>query len=504
MATLNDADLEFAKSHIEHFYDSDFFPKHFEFEALWHFWPEVKHELSSKNIPKLQALQPRTATIPKAKGGFRVVHQLEPLEAICYTAMAHRVSQAVEANRPSKRRKVACSYRISIGNGSFFSQGSGWRDFSEKSAQLASTHKFAVTTDVTDFYNQIYLHRLQNSIETCDSSLAALSKEIESFITTFNDKTSQGVPVGPAASMIFAEALMIDIDSFISQYGVKHTRYVDDIRIFGNSKAKLSAALEGLTTYLYRSHRLTLATEKTEEMTSEAFVEKFLENQYRSDRDELKETLDHFSPYGSPEDQDELAEVDDEGRHLQDALDQILEYEVLDLGLARSLLRTARRHRFTDFAEEIIDNFDFFAPVCPDVFLYLIEAGDADLERSLITSLLTASKSSAARSDLPRYWLEYYVAQSPVLLKSAPLRKFVMGSKNFENVALAAKSSNNLSWVRMNKPSISGLGGKARRSLMDASRVLSNDERTNWLRVVANNAQTSLDKWVANWVRETS
>lgn len=502
MATLNDADLEFAKSHIERFYDSDFFPKHFEFEALWRYWPEVKQELGSKNIPKLQALQPRSATIPKARGGFRVVHQLEPLEAICYTAMAHHVSQAVESNRPSKRKRVACSYRIKIDNGSFFAHGSGWRDFSERSAQLATAHEHVVTTDVTDFYNQIYLHRLQNSIETCDTNLASFSKEVESFITAFNDKTSQGVPVGPAASMIFAEALMIDIDAFISQCGVKHTRYVDDIRMFGNSTAKLSAALEALTKYLYRSHRLTLATEKTEQMTSGAFIEKFLENRYESDREDLKESLEQFSPYGDP-DPDEL-EDDGDDNHLQDVLDRILGYDTLDLGLARSLLRTARRHKFTYFAEEIIDNFDFFAPVCPDVFLYLIEVGDSELEKSLYKILKSAASSTAAQCDLVRYWLEYYIAQSPTLLRSAPLKRFVMASTSFENVALAARTSNNVSWVRMNKGGVSNLGGKARRALMDASRVLSADERTNWLRVVANNAQSPLDKWVANWVRETS
>lgn len=502
MATLNDADLEFARSHIERFYDSDFFPKHFEFEALWRYWPEVKQELGSKNIPKLQALQPRSATIPKARGGFRVVHQLEPLEAICYTAMAHRVSQAVESNRPSKRKRVACSYRIKIENGSFFAHGSGWRNFSKKSAEMAASYKHVVVTDVTDFYNQIYLHRLQNSIETCDTSLASFSKEVESFITAFNDKTSQGVPVGPAASMVFAEALMIDIDAFISQCGVKHTRYVDDIRMFGNSSAKLSAALEGLTKYLYRSHRLTLATEKTEQMGSDEFVEKFLESKYESDREDLKQSLDHFSPYGDPSADD--FEDEEEDDHLQDALDQILSFETLDLGLARSLLRTARRHRYTDFAEEIVDNFDFFAPVCPDVFLYLMEVGDPELEKSLYASLKSATSSTSAQCDLVRYWLEYYIAQSPTLLRSAPLSRFVMASASFENVALAARTANNVSWVRMNKAGVSNLGGKARRALMDASRVLSADERTNWLRVVANNAQSPLDKWVANWVRETS
>ena len=34
-----------------------------------------------------------------------------------------------------------------------------------------SMYQYILQTDITDFYNQIYVHRLQNAIEAADSSL---------------------------------------------------------------------------------------------------------------------------------------------------------------------------------------------------------------------------------------------------------------------------------------------------------------------------------------------
>ncbi len=48
MSKLTEESLDFARQHIEKYYDSDFFPKPFEFEAIWHNWNEVKAELSGR------------------------------------------------------------------------------------------------------------------------------------------------------------------------------------------------------------------------------------------------------------------------------------------------------------------------------------------------------------------------------------------------------------------------------------------------------------------------
>lgn len=70
MTILTDQALEFAREHIEKFYDSDFFSKPPEFGALWHQWDDVKKELMSKNVPKLWVTSPRAMTIAKPRQDF--------------------------------------------------------------------------------------------------------------------------------------------------------------------------------------------------------------------------------------------------------------------------------------------------------------------------------------------------------------------------------------------------------------------------------------------------
>jgi hypothetical protein len=72
MAILSEASLDFAKSHIEKYYDSDFFPKAFEFDALWYYWPQVKQEFRSKNIAKFLISPPYNSTILKARGDIEL------------------------------------------------------------------------------------------------------------------------------------------------------------------------------------------------------------------------------------------------------------------------------------------------------------------------------------------------------------------------------------------------------------------------------------------------
>ena len=505
MAILSEAALDFAKAHIEKYYDSDFFPKAFEFEALWHYWPDVKKELQSKNISKFLVSNPYSSTIQKARGGYRVVHQLEPMDAIAYTAMAFEIGGSIEANRAPTAERIACSYRINIANGSFFDGGSGWGDFKDKSQKLADENEFAGITDISDFYNQIYLHRLQNAIEASDAAHKSLASDIENFLLALNNKASQGVPVGPAASIIMAEAVMIDIDAFVSQCGVSHTRYVDDIRMFSNSKSKLAETLEKLTLYLYENHRLTLAADKTRLMPSDEFVEHHLHNPYLDDKDELMEELDNISPYGGDdEDEDEDLDEEDIGGKLAGALDKILEFDYIDLGLARSIIRTARRNKIPNLIPTLLDNFAYFAPVAPDLFLYLqevIEDSTMTLIKELLEGICDFQESNCA---LVRFWIEHFIATHGSLLASQKLKKFVMAGPNIENKARAAITLGNIAWVRTQKAQISNVGARARRSIINAARVLPSDERNPWLNLVAQNTAFPLERWLAGWVKATA
>ena len=379
MTLLKDDALEFARLHITKFYDSDFFPKPREFEALWLHWDEVKHELSTKNVQKLWVTPPRILPAAKPSGDFRIVHQLEPLDAIAYTSLAYEIAPAIEAARPPKEEKIACSYRLNLDNGSFFSGGSGYSDFVEQTEHLADTNPYVLVTDIVDFYNQIYLHRLNNAVEYADDSLKAVGDDIERFITALNAKSSQGIPVGSAASIVMAEAVLIDVDNFLKNQGVQHTRYVDDFRIFGGSAGLLKKIQQELTMYLYNNHRLTLSGVKTYIKDAGEFVEQQLHNKYALKKFKLFKSIEIFNPYTEDVEFIQL-EVQDKKTLLVERATQIIEHilklQKLDVGLARSAIRLVRQHKIKDLAELIIPNLELFAPVINDVALYLEEISD--------------------------------------------------------------------------------------------------------------------------------
>lgn len=506
MAVIKEDSLDFAREHISKYYDSDFFPKPVEYEALWYNWDDVKKELMSKNVAKLWVTQPRSMTIAKPKGGFRIVHQLEPIDSVIYTALACEITDAVEKARVPSEEHVACSYRLHISDGNFFGSGTGWADFTKKTEQLADKYENILITDITDFYNQIYLHRLNNAIEIADSNLKPLADDIETFLSTQNSKSSQGIPVGPAASIIMAEALFIDIDRFLKDQGVHHTRYVDDIRIFSDSVRELSGVLERLTMYLYENHRLTVSSEKTLIMKSEEFIEQHLHNHYAEEKIQLLKTLEVYNPYT-----DEIEEVEVEADeeeslkiNLSLAINKIVSYEFIDLGLARSIIRSARRNKIQDIATTIFSNFDFFAPVINDIALYLHEVTDDNFAKQLLPTIEGIIKKPALDSQICRFWLEWYIAQNPILLSSAALRTFIFNGPNIENQAQAAITTKNVAWVRNHKATVCDLGGRARRAVLNAARVLPSDERTHWLKLFISNSPALLDRLVAQWVQKTA
>jgi hypothetical protein len=505
MALLSEASLDFAREHIEKYYDSDFFPKPAEFDAIWHQWDEVKRELTSRNVEKMWVNSPRVMAIQKPKGGFRVVHQLEPLDAIVYTALAHTIVDDIERSRMPVDLNVACSYRFEARRGSFYASGSGWPAFEQKTRLLAASYENVLVTDISDFYNQIYLHRLNNAVELANNSLRSLGNDIERFLSTLNSKSSQGIPVGPAASIVMSEAVLVDVDRYIRDMGLEHTRYVDDFRIFSNSRTDLENALERLTLYLYQHHRLTISSEKTFVTTSSTFVQDHIRNTYLEDTQPVVDTLVRFDSYTGDYEEIEIEaeEIVDYPTALVRALGNVLSQPHLDLGLARSVIRAARRRSIDTVALPLVEELHFFLPVINDAILYLHQVTTPALARQLQPHLEDITRGTALQNQIVRFWFEWYVAHHETLLNSAALRNFVMSGPNIEAQAQAAITTRNVAWVRNQKTNISSLGTWGRRAVLRASQVLPSDERNHWLKLFTGNAPALLEKWVAKWVIES-
>lgn len=506
MSKLSEAALDFAKRHIEKYYDSDFFPKPFEFEAIWHNWDEVKAELTSKNVEKLWVFPPHTMPAIKANGTYRIVHQLEPVDAVIYTALAYEIAASVEAARLPIGAKTACSYRLNIHDGSFFSAGGGYPDFDQRTKELADQYDYILATDITDFYNQIYLHRLNNAIEFSNPTLKDKAKDIESFLSRINGKASQGIPVGPAASVVMSEALMTDIDMFIQNRQLPFTRYVDDIRIFSSDKESLDAVLRELTMYLYENHRLTLASGKTKIMESDKYVAEYVNNPYDLEKEEIFESLEIFNPYtGEVEEHEEEVDEDEAAEQaFLAAIEKAISQKTIDIGLAKGIIRRARTMQSPVLITTILENFEFFLPVVSDSMIYisqLINPGNIHAYRAGIESICS---SESMRNPLARYWLEWFIAHHSELLQGERAQALIKSSTSIENQAIAAVTGNNIAWVRHMKSRIYNMSARGRRAVLYSTKILPSDERNHWLRMTIGSTQFLIDKWVATWILDTA
>jgi len=304
-----------------------------------------------------------------------------------------------------------------------------------------------------------------------------------------------------------AEAVLIDVDVFLRDQGIAHTRYVDDFRIFSSSTRILYQVLERLTLYLYENHRLTLSSDKTMVMEAKEYVQKHIHSTYAEEKIELLETLEIFNPYTNEIEEVEVVVNDAEElqkAQLQVAIEKVLNYEHLDLGVARSVIRTARRNKIPSIAKYLLTHFEFFIPAINDVTLYLQEVTDAVLAQELRPLVEALLDTHVLDSQLVRFWIEWYVAQHEVYMTSPKIHKFVFTGTNIENQALAAITTKNVAWVRNHKAGVYNLGGWARRAVLNSARVLPSDERNHWLKMIMGASPVILDRWVAKWVLDTA
>lgn len=495
---ITDESLSFARKHIETYYDTDFFPKPFEFDAIWHNWKEVKDHIKSKPLNQLFEAPPVAAPWRKTRGGYRIVHQLEPIDSIIYAALAFLVANQVEENRANEN--VACSYRIKIDDGSLFGKGSGFDIYRTQCERLAEKYQFVLSTDISDFYNQLYLHRLENAIETSTQN-SHLAKLIEKFLNALNTNSSQGVPVGPAASIVMSEASLIDVDQFIKTHGFEHVRYVDDFRIFGHSTLELDDFMQQFALYLYENHRLSLSSEKTKISTSEKFIQEELNNHYQLEKLEILEEIEVVNPY-TMEVEDIAYEISEiAGEKLLDALKRIIKFDKLDLGVARAIIRRAKANHIKDIVDFLLENIEVFTPVINDIALYLNKITDEEFIENYSEKFSAMCESNAFHSQMVRLWMEWYFSEHCEFLAFQHIKNLLYSSERIIPQARAAIATRNQAWVKEKKTKLLHFATWDRRAVIYSAKILSKDEREKWLVPLSKGTQMSdTDKWLINWV----
>jgi hypothetical protein len=503
--------LDWSFAHIKKYGDTDVFPVPFEFQAVGHGWNAIRPHLEQRDLGQYVTAPGQRLLVPKPGGGFRIALQLDPLDALIYTAMVYEGATTIEQHRASADLKVACSYRVSPdATGNLFASEGGWLDFHTRSGELANSGAYShvLLADISDFYNQVGHHRVENALEFATISVDR-AKNIERFLTRLSAKQTRGLPVGPSASIILAEICLNDVDMFLMRKGCPHVRYVDDFHVFCRSRKEAVALRHDLTEYLYTAHRLSLeAYYKTKVVSVESFLEKELrdpeEDERRAKTSKLRELLDFIrDSTGYHVSLDDLSD-DDRSRAVRESLrelfDECVAEHPLHLGLARHLLRQATASRTAELIPRVFDRLEVLAPVFREVARYIIRAlptSQARLRGAELADFLL--ESDVGGLGYVRAWgLEVFV-QCPdmigadVAMDLASQSRPMLGGRP---MALIARSFRQLDWVREQKETWQNHGSWDRRAVIWASGVLPKGERRHWLSVVEEGTDL-LDRVVA-------
>ncbi|HET9723470.1 MAG TPA: RNA-directed DNA polymerase [Actinomycetota bacterium] len=201
--------------------------------------------------------------VPEPKpGGVRVLAHLDPVAAAGYAAAVAPLVEAIEsallpnvvANRVAEVRTRPPAIRLEAWAGA---RGR----FRVLVEHLAATAGGALVTDVRDFYGSIAPPVLARALDRVGCGAMDVRRAVDA-VRRMSVHGVRGLPIGPEASAVLANAVLVAVDRDLASAGFQHVRWVDDLVVFTPDPAGAGAALEVVTRALALL-RLRPAPEKT-------------------------------------------------------------------------------------------------------------------------------------------------------------------------------------------------------------------------------------------------
>jgi hypothetical protein len=227
---LSVASVEWAIQSVADHSDGDLFPRVAEMTAIVARKTDLAAEIVKKPLTTMAPGAARRFIVPKDELSYRQATQLHPQDTIILSAIVFQYGGLIEARRAPPTTVFSYRHRPTIQYGLYDSQAA-WIDFWTTAEEKAQLSQCILYCDISDFYNQVAHHTVENQLIA-----AGLPNQITKWIIALLESTtagvSRGVPIGPHAAHIIAEASLIPIDNSMSTSGLDFIRYADDILIF--------------------------------------------------------------------------------------------------------------------------------------------------------------------------------------------------------------------------------------------------------------------------------
>ncbi|MBN9568600.1 MAG: hypothetical protein J0H79_13455 [Alphaproteobacteria bacterium] len=412
MPTLKPNSIRLAIRHIVRFGDTDIFPPLPGIAFLKADEQSVVNILSKVEPGAYTARTAINSLAPKGRLGFRNAQQLGLTDSILLLASVIEIGPEIERLRLPIEAGIAFSYRFKASDGGeIFETGHSYRDWMLKQQEYLKANKdikIVLYTDISDFYQRIYTHRLEGFFGQMTSSSAATAFIVK-IVKAIRGKESFGLPVGGAAARLLAELSLRDVDRSLFDEGITFTRYVDDYRLFFKDDNEVYDTLAFLAQAL-QAEGLTLNSAKTKLKPAAECLK------------DLKEgTADMFSV--SQESAiaaltaslyDDVEPTDDEiaalhSLNLIELLENELAQEEIDFAKVRKVLRGIRVASPETSLDVINEHFHELLPMAKEIVLILDEASKTDQKKEVkkLKSLFVKYYNEPPARNIPilRAWL---------------------------------------------------------------------------------------------------
>lgn len=377
---LNTDSINWAIKNLYLHNDTDIFPKLREIATVNSTPSIVVDYLSNIDIGAYKWKENRRFIIPKSENSYRIATQLNLLDNIMLTSIIYEFGQKIEDGRIPTSEKTVFSYRFAPQNNtSLYDNRIGWKNFWETCRIKGLNHKYAIYLDISDFYNQIYHHTIEQQLEECGLD-KEIVKSLISFLGNITKKVSRGIPIGPHTVHLLAELSMIPIDKSLRDRRIDFCRFSDDIIIFTDDIIDSKIIIYRIADILDKQQRLVLQQQKTKIYEKSEFIEYCNSNlnnkSINSEENEIISVLNRYSdnPYetltfGSFSNQEKaLFSHDKVTKIVTDALSE----KYVNYSKLRWFYRRLSQVGTENAVEATLSNFDKLLPALNDIMLYFL------------------------------------------------------------------------------------------------------------------------------------
>ena len=487
--TLSAQSLEWATQFVADHSDGDLFPRIAEISAIIARKSEFAAEIVGKPLSNFKPGPHRRFIVPKDEVSYRQATHLDPQDTIILSAIVFEYGDDIEAHRRSE--KEVFSYRfLPTAQRGLYSDRIGWNNFWETAADNGRRSGCVLVCDISDFYNQIYHHAIENQLIACGLPNQA-TKWIIGLLESTTAGVSRGVPIGPHAAHLIAEASLIPIDNSMAASGLEFVRYADDIVIFSRSDREARQALGRLAQILDKQQRLTLQRHKTRFFRPDVFeqhcrsmIEDRPINNEEANILRLVRKYSGGNPYATISYNHISAEDWGQFSHelVRKIIEEYIEAEEVDFIRLRWFYRRLAQIGHPGAIDVTLENLEVLTPCFASICAYLssLQSIDAEQWLGIGSRLLGLLETDQIRES------EYFrLSILGLFSRNAELNHFASLSRAYSGsdpsakreILLAAKTSGAVDWIRELKENFGAMDPWQKLAFLFCCADLPSDER---------------------------